>query len=220
MGFSMSSGSIAPFGRNHGSPAQSPRSVRIIRSLPGHVRVERPTGREPDADRVDGETGAVDVETEEVLVRLVGATRVQLVAVDAKVVGDPQVHGDHERTEEGTHGGAEDGAHPGVAGGDPAQLQQQVDDSDHHREVQHGVQGRGGSFPAARHLRPGGEDVEGGEHEQPDQRHRKQRGDGLQPPGRVEDAVGRNGHGHQRVGRRSDQEEAAVAVDLGDDAPT
>jgi hypothetical protein len=42
------------------------------------------------------------------------------------VVGDPQVDGDRERTEEGTDGAAEDGAHPGVAGGNPAQLQQQV----------------------------------------------------------------------------------------------
>src|SRR6185312_11577743 len=112
----------------------------IAGGLPGRVRVERPTGREPDADRVDGEAGAVDVEAEEVLVRLVGATRVQLVAVDAEVVGDPQVDGDHERPEEGTHDAAEDGPHPGVPGGDPAQLQQQVDDSDHHRQVQHGMQ--------------------------------------------------------------------------------
>jgi hypothetical protein len=75
-------------------------------------------------------------------------------------------------------------------------------------------------FAAVRHLRPGREDVEGSEHEQPDQRYREQRGDGLQPPGRVEDAVGRDCHGHQPVGRGGNQEEAAVAVDLGDDAPT
>ena len=77
-----------------------------------------------------------------------------------------------------------------------------------------------GPFAAARHLRRGREGVQGGEHEQPDQRDREQRGDGLQPPSGVEDAVGRHGHGNQRIGRRSDQDEASVAVDLPEDAPT
>ncbi len=53
----------------------------VAGGLVGRVRVERPVGREPDADRVDAEAGA---EAEEVLEGLVGATRVPLVAVDPK----------------------------------------------------------------------------------------------------------------------------------------
>ena len=84
---------------------------------------------------------------------------VQLVAVDLNVVGDPQVDGDDEGAEEGADGAAEHGAHPGVGGGDPAEVQEQVKDSDHHCQVEHGVQRGRGPFAAARHLRPGGEGV-------------------------------------------------------------
>ncbi len=119
MGFSISSGSIAAFGRNHGRPAQSPRSVRS----PGPSRGASESNVQPvgtrTSDRVDGQASAVDVEAQKVLVRLVGATRVQLIAVDAEVVGDPQVHRDHQRTQEGTDDAAQDGTHPGVAGGHP-----------------------------------------------------------------------------------------------------
>src|SRR5687768_4979213 len=102
--------------------------LRVGWGVRGQALVEPPSSGEPHADRVHGQPVPVDAEPEEVLVALVRARRVQLVAVDLPVVGNPQIHSDHEWAEQGADGPAEDGAHPRVRGSDSADVKEQVDD--------------------------------------------------------------------------------------------